>query len=169
MGSGKTTVGRVVAERSRARFVDLDERLELIFGRSIADIVRAGEPRFRRLERAVLLHLLDDPGFTRDEAWVVATGGGVVTDPRNMEAMKGAGTVVYLDVPVAEIARRVGRDPTRPLLDGADDPAETLGRLLDARRSAYEAAHRRVDGRGTPHEVAGRVVQAWRTARTAAE
>ncbi len=161
MGSGKSTVGRLLAERTGARFVDLDERLELIFGRTIADVVRRGEAGFRRLERAVLLHFLTDPGFASAGPWVVATGGGVVTDPDNVGDMRRAGTVVYLEVPVHQLAARLAGDTTRPLLSAERPVADVLAELFEDRRSAYESAGTTVDGTGTADEVAGRVLAVW--------
>lgn len=166
MGSGKTTVGRRIAEDRGLRFVDLDERLELIFGKAIADIVREGEPRFRRLERAVLQHFLTDPGFELAGPWVVATGGGIVTDPENVRDMQRVGTVVYLEVDIDELARRVGDDPARPLLAGDASAVRTLARIFAERRDAYEKAGQAIDGNGDPGEVARRVVEVWTPSHT---
>lgn len=160
MGAGKTTVGPLLAELWGAVFIDLDRRVERIFGAAIPSLFAGGEPHFRRCERAALRLLLAEPGF-RGRTVVVATGGGVVVDPDNRAVMRAAGVVLFLDVPPLELARRLGGDSlaARPLL--GSDPAAILMRvteLLGQRRSAYEEAHGVVDGSGPPQDVARRLL-----------
>ncbi len=162
MGAGKSTLGALLAQRWRAPLVDLDARIERIFGATVPALLARGEPHFRRCERDALRLLIDEPGFSRRTA-VVATGGGVVLDPDNRAAMRHAGVVLFLDVPVAVLtARLVGTDlAARPLL-GANPGAVAarLHEILVARRPAYEEAHAVVPGDGSPQDVAHRLLAA---------
>jgi shikimate kinase len=151
-GAGKTTVGRLVAERLGVAFRDTDTDVEAAAGASVADVfVTEGEAGFRALERtAVAAALADHDG-------VLALGGGAVLDPGTRDRLVGR-TVVFLDVGVADAARRVGFNRDRPLLLG--NPRAQWLRLMNERRSVYEAvasARVETDGR-TPDEVADEVV-----------
>lgn len=151
-GSGKTTVGLLVAQLLQEPFADVDDVVEQRAGRSIADIfVDDGEPAFRELERAVCADLLASaPG-------VVALGGGSVLDPRTRGELAGR-TVVFLDVAIADAARRIGFAQSRPLL--SVNPRAQWTQLMNARRPVYEqVATYVVDtaGRGAD-EVAADVV-----------
>lgn len=163
MGSGKSTAGRILAERLDVPFIDLDARVQRIFGRSIDELFAEGEERFRRCERIALESLVDEPAFAARGA-VVATGGGVVIDVGNRETMLAHGVVVHLDVPVAELAARLlaaGERRTRPLLAGTSDGLPTrLAELLAMRRAAYLDRSVVVDGRGSAEAVADRILAA---------
>jgi shikimate kinase len=128
-GAGKSTIGRLVAQRSGVGFRDTDEDVAETAGESISDIfVCRGEPEFRRLEReAVLAALAEHDG-------VLALGGGAVLDDTTREALKGH-RVVYLDVGLAEAASRVGLNRDRPLLLG--NPRAQLRTMLEQRRPLY--------------------------------
>lgn len=157
MGSGKSTVGRRLADHVDATFVDLDTRIEFVFGRSISSLFEDGEEDFRRCERAALESLAAEPAF-RARPVVVATGGGVVIDRANLGTMRAAGVTVFIDVPAQELARRLttqGRSE-RPLLTHGD-PATTLARLFAQRRDAYQACDVTVDGVGEPDAVVSRI------------
>lgn len=156
MGSGKTTVGRLVAERLRRPFADTDELVEARAGAAIASLVsREGEAAFRRLERRCLETLLGDDG---DAGLVVATGGGLWLAAPARRLMLARGVVLWLDVPLDEARRRVGEGPDRPLWPARDRIA--LRELYERRRAAYALASRRIDASGPPAEVAGRVMGA---------
>lgn len=136
MGSGKTTVGDALASRLDLPFVDLDARIEADAGRSInALFADDGEAAFRARESSALLAALSRPPV------VIATGGGTVLDPRNREAMRAAGTVVYLQVDPETQFARLAEDHSRPLLAGGDR-AERLAALQAQREPLYrQAAH----------------------------
>ena len=135
MGTGKTTLGRRVAERMELPFFDLDGIIEKATGRSVSRIfAEQGEAAFRRLE-SESLHAL----VAGKERGVVATGGGAFTLPDNRRLMMSRGVVIWLDVPAEEIVRRIG-PKDRPLWT---NPDEAL-RLYELRRPVYAEAHHRL-------------------------
>jgi len=154
MGSGKSSVGRELARRVGADFVDVDTWIEKSTGRSVPDLFAAeGEPAFRDLEKAALQAVLAVKGR------VVATGGGAFLDEENRRLLKAYGPVVFLEAEVGTILRRVSGSAHRPLLHGGD--RETVVRDLLARRIAgYRLADYAVptDGR-TVAQVAERIVE----------
>jgi shikimate kinase len=151
-GAGKSTVGRLLAERLGLRFRDTDDDVELAAGKSISDIfVDDGEPAFRALERtAVAVALEGHDG-------VLALGGGAVTDP-DTRSLLTEQYVVFLDVGLADAATRIGLNRDRPLLLG--NPRAQLKRLLDERRTLYlDVATVTIDTAGrSPHEVVEEVL-----------
>ena len=147
MASGKTTVGRLLAERLEWAFVDLDKLIEDGAGRTVADIFAAeGEAGFRKRETEALREV------AQRRKTVVATGGGAPCREENLTAMLGAARVFWLHVSAEEAVARAGKASGRPLLDGAADPEAEAGRLLDGRRSFYERAHAIVDTNGRSAE-----------------
>ncbi len=155
MGSGKSTVGRPLAEALGYRFLDADTSLEQVAGKPIPELFASeGEAGFRTLEAAVLNQIA---------AWhslVVATGGGVVTRPENWGQLR-QGVVIWRDAPDALLLERLGADPTpRPLL-ACPNPAARLAELLQERRPLYAQAdlHILQDGR-PPEDVALQVIEA---------
>jgi shikimate kinase / 3-dehydroquinate synthase len=141
-GSGKSAVGRRLAHRHGASFVDLDEAIEKAAGRSIPDIFADdGEPAFRALERAAVAELgsaVRDPAIRR----VVATGGGAVVDPRNRWLLYRGRVPIWLDVRPEVLAQRLRRSPNvRPLIQGRD-PMGTIRDLARDRAPYYSAANR---------------------------
>jgi shikimate kinase len=153
MGAGKSAVGRPLAEALGYRFLDADDALEQVAGRSIPEIFATdGEAGFRELETAVLGQIASWHSL------VVATGGGVVTRPANWGHMR-QGVVVWLDAPAPLLLQRLRSDPTpRPLLQ-ADDPGARLGELLAQRQPIYAQADLRVHQAGDgPAQVAQQVL-----------
>ena len=150
-GSGKTTVGSLVAELLGVPFHDTDAAVEASSGRSISDIfVEDGEPAVRALERAEVARAV------AEESGVVALGGGAPVDPGTRQVLAGQ-VVVFLDVGIADAARWVGFDQSRPLL--AVNPRASWVRLMGERRPVYEAvATHRVDTAGrSAQDVAAEV------------
>jgi shikimate kinase len=139
MGSGKTTVGRRLAAKLDRPFVDADEALEERAGRSIADIFADdGEDAFRDLETKVLAELLE-----RDDAPVIASGGGVVVREANRVLLTDTPDVlvVWLNAAPAFLASRVEQKEQkahRPLLAGDESPREVLQRLHAERSPLYD-------------------------------
>ena len=150
-GSGKSTVGAVLATLLGVSFHDTDAAIEAGQGRPVSDIfVEDGEPVFRALERAEVARAV------AVEEGVLALGGGAPVDPGTQQLLAGQ-TVVFLDVGIADASRRVGFDRSRPLL--AVNPRASWVRLMNERRPVYErVATHRVDTAGrSPEEVAAEV------------
>ena len=155
-GSGKTAVGRRVAARHGATFVDLDEQIEREAGMRIPEIFGAeGEAGFRRRERAAIdaLGAVDTgPKLTR----VIAPGGGAIVDPRGRWRLFRGRRVTWLDVRTEVLAQRLRRSPTvRPLVAGKD-PMGAIRDLANARGRFY-AAGMRVGGVAEMSTVVGAV------------
>ncbi len=153
MGSGKTVIGALVAQRSHATFQDLDHMVEDMAGMSIAEIFAThSEQAFRALEREALPRALQ-PGA------VVALGGGVVMDDDNWALVSSRAVTVYLEVPFELLWGRISPMPGRPLVSGRT--AAEVQDLYERRRSRYEQAAFRVDGAREASEVADEVMQLW--------
>ena len=132
MGSGKTAVGRRLAQLLGREFLDSDAEIEKRTGVDIRYIFeKEGETRFRNREREVIAEL------TALEDVVVATGGGAVLDPANRERLAATGTVVYLETSLDALVQRTKSSKHRPLLMN-DDPRAVFERLLSVRRPLYE-------------------------------
>jgi shikimate kinase / 3-dehydroquinate synthase len=144
-GSGKTAVGRRVAARHGATFVDLDEHIEREAGRRVQDVFASeGEAGFRRRERAAI-EALGPAGGGPKLTRVIAPGGGAIVDPRNRWHLFRGRRAVWLDVRPEVVAQRLRRSPTvRPLVAGRD-PLGTI-RELSAARARFYAAATRVGG-----------------------
>lgn len=152
MGTGKSTVGRRLAARLGRAFVDTDELIESRHGPIPAIFAEHGEDRFREVERAVAAELAARDGL------VVSTGGRLLLDAANAEALGATGTVVCLVASVDELVRRLQDEADqRPLLAG-DDPRARIEALLHERRAGY-ARFAQVDTEGrTPDEVVDAVL-----------
>jgi shikimate kinase len=154
-GSGKSTVGRLLAARLGRVFVDTDDLVVALAGCSIPDLFASeGEKAFRAVERRAVAGAVGGPPA------VIATGGGAPTDETNRAALWEGNLVVWLDAPVEVLATRVGvAGAGRPLLAGG--AAERLAGLAEARRPVYATAHLRLETDGRPPEaVAAEIVAA---------
>ena len=140
MGSGKTTVGRILAQQLGIAFVDTDARIVAEQGRTIAEIFRdAGEAEFRALETRQIEASLAAP-----ERSVISLGGGAVLADRNREMLRAHSVVVWLRASVSTLLARVGTGNNRPLI--ADDPIGRITRIDLERRDLYAAtAHVVID------------------------
>ena len=157
MGTGKSSVGRIVAEHLRFRFVDTDEVVESQAGCSIAEIfAREGEAFFRQCERQALADLAVEQNL------VIAAGGGAVVDPANMAGLKSHAFVVCLWASAETIWQRVQHQSHRPLLQTAD-PLARIRQLLESRSQAYRQADVLIHtGFRSPREVASQVLHQFR-------
>jgi len=134
MGTGKTSVGRVVADSLHFDFLDTDEMTQSRTNRTIADIfAQDGEPAFRALERQVVDEL------AKREKTVIATGGGLPVNPDNLAALKSHALVVCLWSSPERIWERVRYQSHRPLLHDPD-PQKKIRDLLAAREPFYKQA-----------------------------
>jgi shikimate kinase len=150
MGTGKTTVGRLLAQRLGLPFVDTDAILAARHGPVVDQIRVEGEAVFRARERTLVEELVAGP------AVVVATGGGLWVDPANREALGTVFDRVVLVAPLEILRERVGGDPARPLWD------EGVAARYEARRAAYADADLVVDtSRRDPLGIVEEIV-AWR-------
>jgi shikimate kinase len=140
-GCGKSTIGRQLARMRQFPFVDSDHEIERYLGCSIREFFeREGEAAFRDIESRVLRELVEAA-----EPRVLATGGGAVLRPANRQVMRGGATVVYLKATPDDLARRLHRDTSRPLLQVAD-PRQRLRDLFAERDPLYrETAHLTID------------------------
>jgi shikimate kinase len=139
MATGKSSVGKALAARLGYAFVDLDALIEAEAGMPIAQIFATqGEERFRALESRMVEQVA-----SRD-ASIIATGGGAIVNPRNLEALKRSGVVIALSARPEAILARVGTGVDRPMLWGGK-PLERIRLLLAERAPAYAKADLTVD------------------------
>jgi shikimate kinase len=153
MGTGKTTVGRIVAERRGMSFVDMDDLIEEREAKSIDSIfAEDGEAHFRALERQLVKELAQSQGL------VIGAGGGVVLNPDNIGDYEATGLVVCLTAPPDVILERVAKDSHRPLLEGGEKAQKIIG-MLESRKALYGAIPFQVDTtKLTPDQVADEIV-----------
>lgn len=134
MGSGKTSVGRLLAKCLGYSFVDTDKFIEKQTGRSIPEIFRNdGEDAFRRIETAALKEVLGGKGK------VVACGGGIALREENRLELKQRAIVIYLKAGAQELYERIGHTGERRPLLNVDDPEAEIRRLLQQREPLYES------------------------------
>lgn len=159
-GSGKSTVGPLLAHRLKARFIDSDSEIERQAKTTIAQLFeRRGEKHFRALESDLIrkLSLIKEP-------CVVALGGGAFEQASNRKMLQSAGRTIYLSCSVAELYRRLKNQTDRPLL-GRDRNAK-LGRiksLLERRLRSYQLADITISTTSrTPHQTAMAIAKKFR-------
>jgi shikimate kinase len=154
MGSGKSSVGQVLARRLGCMFVDLDAEIVATAGRPINDIfTHNGEQAFRSLESACLERVL---GGARA---VIATGGGIVIADDNRSKMRSRGVVVNLVVSLPQVLNRLHGAADRPLFAGSNAP-NSVKLLMDAREQFYADADIRIDTDGkSVEDVAAEILR----------
>jgi shikimate kinase len=160
MGTGKSTVGNVLASMLHLRFVDTDALIEQRAGKRITEIFAAdGEARFREYEGQVVREIEEMRGC------VISTGGGLVVNPANMESLKKHALVVCLWASPESILARVGHQTHRPLLQGADR-LQKIKDLLGVREPFYRQADVLLNcEQRSPREVAQHVAHQFRLAQ----
>jgi shikimate kinase len=157
MGSGKSTVGRLAADRLGIPFFDTDVIVQEQAGVSIVELwAEVGETGFRDLESAALRNVPTTAG-------IVAAGGGAVLDPANRELIARSDKVVWLRCDAATLAERLRANVSRPLL--TESPETTLETLLAERAAIYAdlATHHIETGARTLDEVVSEVVGIWQS------
>lgn len=146
MGTGKTVVGKEVARRLRMQFVDMDDVIEEKEGCSISEIfAQKGESYFRQVEAEVAEEL------SQKEGLVIATGGGVVLNSRNVDALQSSGVGIRLTASPEVIFQRIKGETHRPLLLGPD-PLKRIATLLARREPYYGRVEHRIDTSRLPLE-----------------
>jgi shikimate kinase len=149
MGSGKTTVGKLLAKRLGWRFADTDSIVERREGMSVSRLFESkGEPAFRRLESQALRSI-------KGRHWVVATGGGLVLKKSNRLWMRQHGVVVYLRAPLSLSLRRLaGQEGSRPLLAQGK---KALAAMARQRRPLYQEASVQLSADAAPSKLAAAI------------
>lgn len=133
MGSGKTTIGRILARSLDMKFIDIDRCISMKEKRTIPEIFEEhGEKYFRDLERSIIEE------ESKDNNIVISTGGGAIIDNVNIKNLKSTSFVVYLDCDVNTIYERVKRSKTRPLLTNSEDMLQTIQDLYNKRQTLYK-------------------------------
>lgn len=147
MGSGKTTLGRLIAQKTGMEFLDTDEMIIKRAGKPISRIFEdEGEMHFRDMESAIIEEVSQKAGC------VISTGGGAVLFFENVENLKKTGILFYLSASPETLWERVKDDSSRPVLHG-NDPAGILRRVLAARKPLYEEADYTIDTEKPPEET----------------
>lgn len=154
MGSGKTTVGRILAALAGYEFLDLDDLIAGRAGKPVSAIFSDhGEGEFRSLEREAIASLRGS------DRTVVALGGGAYTFEENRERIARIGKTVWLDCPLDSCLSRIGRDNSRPLLRDVD----SMRSLFNERRHLYSLADYAFDsGSGSPEQIASAIASMLR-------
>ena len=133
MGSGKSTVGKIISSELFLNFFDTDEEIENRTGASIDWIFDLeGEDGFRKRESKIL------EDMAQKNSIVLSTGGGIILSEANREMLSSRGTVFYLSTPISVQIERTSKDKDRPLLKNGD-PEEILTRLQKERKDLYES------------------------------
>jgi shikimate kinase len=162
MGSGKSSVGRELANMLQNPFIDLDEYIEKQTGLTITEIfTRQGEGDFRRLETRFLQEVLHCPPL------IVSTGGGTIISEENRRLMQASGYVVFLDASWETLTERTAASCSRPLLQSPEKTAtdnrfrqQKIKDLLNARRPFYEKCHVKITTDNlSVHQVARKIIQ----------
>jgi shikimate kinase len=154
MGTGKSTVGKLLAEKLGRPFLDTDEEIVRRTGSTISEIfARGGEQEFRHLERRIARFLAAQQGY------VISTGGGMLVDDGNRQVMEASGFVVCLNATPETLSIRLANDQEeRPLLNS------NWRALLERRQQAYAAISHQIDTDGkSPETIVDEIVGLWQT------
>lgn len=134
-GSGKSSIGALLADRLAYTFIDTDTAIEALAGYPIVEIVsRHGWDHFRALERQVVAQI------ARADRQVIAAGGGTLIDQANAAQLKARGIVILLECDISLLQRRIGQGASRPSLTGQGSPGDELMHVWQARKPHYYAA-----------------------------
>ncbi|MEA3543753.1 MAG: shikimate kinase [Thermodesulfobacteriota bacterium] len=154
MGTGKTTLGRLLAKRIDYKFVDTDALIEAQIGQTIAKLFQTrGEAVFRRLEAKLVEELAQQEGL------VIATGGGLVLNPGNVSVLSQTGQIICLTASPEEILVRVSKQQdVRPLLQEKDPQAKII-ELLQQRASVYQQFPQLSTSKLIPDELVDKLLE----------
>jgi len=152
MGSGKSTIGRRLAQRLGMAFADADDEIERAAGMTISDIfAKLGEAHFRDGERRVIARML------AGKPHVLATGGGAFINDETRALILADSLCIWLDADIPTLVERTARRNHRPLLKGRD-AGQVLRELAEVRNPIYAEAHIRVSSASSPHEYTVRAI-----------
>ncbi len=158
MGSGKTTVGKILSQKTGMPLIDMDTIIAERAGKSInAIFADEGEAHFRMLERELVRELAQTDGH------IISTGGGIVLNPDNIADFEKTGLVVCLLADAETVLDRVRHDSSRPLLAG--DKEAKIVELLEHRKTLYESITHKIDtsGRPSPEPTAEEIIDLYRS------
>ncbi len=160
MGTGKTEVGRALAQLKGLKLIDVDNEIENSEKMTINDIFEEfGEEKFREIETEMIEKV------SREENVVISTGGGAVLKQQNMDALKKTGIVICLMATPETILERTGNSDERPLLK-VEKPLEKINELLQFRRPYYEQADIIINTEEkTPLQIAEEIIDKIRNAK----
>ncbi|HOK39914.1 MAG TPA: shikimate kinase [bacterium] len=132
-GAGKTTIGKILANKINYNFIDSDEQIEKSEGRKISEIVKKeGWQYFREVEKKIIKQLGSEKNA------VISTGGGIVLNIENVNNLKENGWFVYLETTPETIVKRIQNDDNRPSLTGVKSFIEEVTEVLEQRKELYE-------------------------------
>mgnify|MGYP001080117682 CR=1 FL=1 len=154
MGTGKTTVGKILAKKLNKKFIETDEVIEKKEKKKIVDIFREyGEPYFRRLEKELIKKI------SKKKDLIVSCGGGLICNEENLKILKETGIVFNLSASVKTIYNRTKNSSSRPLLN-VENPKERIRSLLNKRMPFYKQAHYSIKtDKLSKEEVADRIIK----------
>ena len=158
MGSGKSTVGKIISDELFLNFFDTDDEIEAKTGASIDWIFDLeGEEGFRKRESEMLEEMV------KKNSIVLSTGGGIILSKLNRELLSSRGTVFYLSTPISTQVERTFKDKDRPLLKNGD-PGEILAKLHDERKDFYKAVsdHVITTENKSSQEVASEIIKVFK-------
>ena len=159
-GSGKTTVGEILADSLKFDFVDLDLLIEKNEGIKISEIFKKfGEKYFRKLEKDVLV------SFQNASNVVLSTGGGIVKDAANFDVIKKIGISFYLEIMPDVIYKRIKDDDTRPLLQ-VKDPFDALNKLYNERYNSYKMADYIIDANKSVNDIKSEIIKIYENSKS---
>jgi len=154
MGTGKSTLGRLLAEKLDYHFIDTDSLIEDRIGQTIAELFQEqGEAAFRKLEESLAQELAQQQGL------VISTGGGLVLNPNNVDALTQSGQIICLTATPVEILERVStQKQIRPLLL-EKDPLSKIKELLEQRLPVYSQFQQLSTTGKDPHELVTQLIE----------